>query len=849
MNIWGLFCSFIILPGLWTPVSLEQFYLTSNQANILIFETDQSKPLLPDFNLYDSEGTLLFSEKGDLTERKLSLTLKLSQGFYELEFPETNQRFGLLSQPYYCGETSTPNSQSQSFRNIHSLDSFFAIDGALSWLVSEDEIREQLIKIARKVGIITLRERLSWNHIEPEQGKFDFDAAKQYQQLRFVCANYEMPVLELFHDAPSWMKKVEKYPHNLVQTFDSWKSIQKQWKHCWNSFEAWNEPDIQFGGNLPADQYVSVLKTISYLFQQQNEQSPILGGSIAMFQDQWMKTAAQSELLDYCDIFSFHTYCQSPQMEGICLKFQNWLTENNSSGKPVWITECGRPWKKGTDRPNSVEDKASAIDIVMKGVEAKACGFDSYFPFVYPFYEENDNNFGMTDKNYAPLRSFAAYVQMIRVLSHWKYIGDPELFNDPESLSHSKSTFDRMRVFSNEAGERLIVCYSAIPQKGARITLPFLPKRVERITGEVEKLLKNEKTLTKAENSIDSKESTNGNGHYQIDFSDGFLYIWVPDDFELSLNDNSVVGQIQKERSEARQSEIRENNFEKRKALPIVLRYEFDSNQVEANRNGYKILPTTNASISLEIMAWNLSYDSKTIPVSCSANLQDVILDCPESIQISPRSSSSFKIRLDIQSISSFKPLKLLISAQDRILLHFTKEITETEFTKLAKLEKLQKPLEIEKTDHWLRNQPSCCQLTFLSKDEMDQESKWGVKGDFTEGDRWFYPFYQLPEDVDLSQYDGFALRIKGKADKTGEVRLFCYEEGERPGTWFTPQSIIPCDDNWHYAIIPFQDFIAFGTDSNNRLDQEKVRRISVGGNTKSEQFSIEVNELFLFKL
>jgi hypothetical protein len=54
----------------------------------------------------------------------LETTLRLPAGFYEIEFPATHQRFGMVALP--AARTADP---------------FFAIDGALSWLVRDDAIR------------------------------------------------------------------------------------------------------------------------------------------------------------------------------------------------------------------------------------------------------------------------------------------------------------------------------------------------------------------------------------------------------------------------------------------------------------------------------------------------------------------------------------------------------------------------------------------------------------------------------------------------------------------------------------------------------------------------------------
>ena len=44
----------------------------------------------------------------------------------------------------------------------------------------------------------------------------------------------------------------------------SWTEVARRWQSSWGGVEIWNEPDIFFGGDLPADQYVAVAKAISF---------------------------------------------------------------------------------------------------------------------------------------------------------------------------------------------------------------------------------------------------------------------------------------------------------------------------------------------------------------------------------------------------------------------------------------------------------------------------------------------------------------------------------------------------------------------------------------------------------
>jgi len=79
----------------------------------------------------------------------------------------------------------------------------------------------------------------------------------------------------------------------------------------------------------------------------------------------------------------------------------------------------------------------------------------------YPYYEENQNNFGMMDKHTTPLRSMAAYAQMIRVVAGSRYLGD---------LSHNDAAIKRARVFGGFR-ETVAVVYTGTTKAGCRVRL------------------------------------------------------------------------------------------------------------------------------------------------------------------------------------------------------------------------------------------------------------------------------------------------------------------------------------------------------------------------------------------
>ncbi|MBQ4195846.1 MAG: leucine-rich repeat domain-containing protein, partial [Thermoguttaceae bacterium] len=335
--------------------------------------------------------------------------------------------------------------------------------------------------------------------------------------------------------------------------------------------------DISFSGNLPGDQYVPVLKTVAQEFKRRNISTPIVGGLIASFDDGFMNCICDNGVLDACDIFSFHTYCRAPQMEDVSMRYLKWLERNHAEWKPVWITECGRPWSKGTSRPNREADLESAIDIVQKGVAAKAMGIDAYFPFVYVFYEENDNNFGMSDRNNAPLRSIAGYARSIYLLSGSRCVGSW----DVEGAERSYLFVD------NDTKEQVAVLYASSRQNGRTVQLPATPSFVERVTGE---------RLTVSPDNV-------------VDFSDGFLFVSYPSDAELVLKESAEVDAARRLRLAANIK----HGPDPRRNFSTAVRFDYDPEILTANRAGYLIKDSNAERLEGRISVYNFDATAKTL--------------------------------------------------------------------------------------------------------------------------------------------------------------------------------------------------------------------------------------------
>ncbi len=772
------------------PVNIEQFCVTPGQPTTLRWRVEPgSLGQKTEVVICDYTDRVVPSPSATVVdEGELQLTVQLESGFYEIEIPATKQRFGLICHPTFEGDR----------------DSFFAIDSAMSWLVHDDATREGLVKVLARCGIPMSRERLNWAEINPEKDEWNWDGSRRYETLRQVCHREGVEVLEMFHNTTGWAGEVGKYPEDLVGTANAWRQIARRLGPTWNALEVWNEPDISFGDYLPADQYVPLVKTFAYAFQQEHIATPLVGGVFAHFNRHYLDNAARNGLLEQVPVISFHTYGRAPGMEDLIGRYRQWLIDHRRPAMPLWLTECGRPWKRGAERPLADQDAESALDIVMKGVESKACGVARYFPFVYPYYEERESNFGMMGREATPLRSMAAYVQLVTALSHKQYLGD---------LACSDAKIQRARVFGNEE-EALAVIYTANPDGNAAIQLD-LP--VAAVTG------------------MDGRQlSVTENG--SIPVPDGLVYVRL---------DREQLG----ERLEADTRAMQLLAYSSKSApkpvaaSPIVLRYQFDPQFVASKSEGYRLVAGTPGKMPFVFRAFNLSSKPQKRSLALSFS-QPVVFETEAVQKLTVPAAGFVDVRWDVNLTGAFVAtgaLRATLGSEET-----SAERIEIDLAGNPTLEQVlrrypvQLPLPIGDLTTWQAAISDSGKMTM----ETPQDGVWRLNCQFQGGDRWVYPYLRLADDVAVDRYSAIVLRARCAHEAA--VRLFLWE-GDTAIGYISPV-VIPADGNWHTAVVPFDDLTVSAAnqpDPNHRLDRDQVRRISIGMNSESDENTLDVSGVY----
>ena len=785
------------------PVRPETFFIEPDEPAELRWRVESGRlegPVEAVVRDYQDRPVATLPAKVTL-EGALELTVKLPVGFYEVDVAAAGQRFGVVSLPAYQGER----------------DPFFSIDAAMSWLVRDDEIRPSLIRVLRRCGVAMSRERLNWGQISPARGKWDWESPRHYETLRKTYADHGVDLLEMFHSTTRWAGSVGKYPDDLPGTARAWAEIGRRWRSTWDAMEVWNEPDISFGGKLPADQYACLVKTFAYTFDREGLDVPLVGGVFAHHNRPFLDNAARNGLLDCVDVVSFHTYGRASAMEALIERYHLWLAAHDRQMTPLWITECGRPWKQGPDRPPADQDAESALDITMKAVESRACGIARYFAFVYPFYEERGNNFGMMGRQATPLRSMAAYARLTRLLAHKRYLGDLRPGSDG-------ATGRLARVFGDDR-ETVAVLYTGQADPEAKWELGLAIERAEGIDGRV---------LEVADDG-------------PVPVPDGLVYVW--------LDPKKLGDRLQTDTSAARLSGIGPKAPPRpNPPSPIVLRYQFSADAVEARSEGYRVKATPPGAVSFVVRVFNLAEEPRELTLD--ARLDDGgghgaasggippegrvvrvpgegFLDVEWEIDLGAAFAASGRAAVEVVAgdQASGRGASLAVDLSG-----------EATLQQVLNRYRRRESLPIDDLSAWRANVVGHGEMTI----DATPEAAWRLAARFGEGDRWVYPHFTLPDGVDVSRFSAIAVRARSREAAT--VRVFLWE-GDQSVGYMTAGSVIPADGKWHAGVIRFDDLVlcnATSPDANRRLDLDEVGRISIGFNTEADENTLDVSDVYL---
>jgi hypothetical protein len=760
-----------------TPVSMLDFYILPNTDSTVRWKADLvgSKPE-DAYEISDYAGKLVTTGKAQVApDGTVSASLKLPAGFYELRFPETNEAFGVLS---IVNPPATA-------------DPYFDIDAGLSSLTGTgSDLRPEDITPARREGYIDTmkrlgmgmaRERMSIGSIARAPGIWSWETeGRPYDSVRKLYADNHIPILEMMWGSTKELgiSKINPYPQVLPALAKTWEAIADRYHSNWAGTEIWNEPDLIA---IPADQYVPMVKTISYAYQQGNINTPIVAGVFAKVQPIYFRTCLANGMLDACDVISFHHYDNPEAMLGFVSGFRAGLKEAGKEAMPLWISESGKPWGPGKSRAPIDKDSATGLNIAGKAFEGRAVGVARYCPF-YLVPWGNPKNFGMTDLEGTPQRSLGAYAYCIAALSWKTYRGD---LDAPGTLL--------ARVFGDDK-TLVAALYTNKIDPAATVKLAVHPLRVEGIDG----------------------RSLAVGADGSIPVPDGLSYVWLDPATALKTQtDATALYAISRQPAPARSVQA-----------PIILQNGFDLSKVTHSAQRYLLDPASAQSLAIPAQAWNLSDQ----PVQATLHLElpggIAVADADKTITVPPSGSVTTTWTVDAS--------KALDVAETRFIRVSGKTSTGAVISPLAIPLMIEGDLATHLARHSIQDRLPVENLKLWKPNLGTGTMKMSADGttwrfDYTPTGpaNWVFPQFNCGP-LDPKKYTGLLVRARVLKPANHISLGVRYGNGAHGG--FEVVDIIPADGAWHVVYLPFTDFIPEGgTDQNAALNVEQVGTITTG--------------------
>jgi len=431
--------------------------------------------------------------------------------------------------------------------------------------------------------------------------------------------------MDEFHDAPTLsgadMTKHSgvRYPQDMIYTARVWQDYLTRFAPQLGNLEVWNETDDKYG---PACGYVPMLKAIAYAKQQAGVATPLSGGIFSQLaSDGFREDQAQNRMLEVADAISYHNYADPSVIEATVKWYRDYLARHGRESLPIYITESGWPWTG-----------EAAKNIVMKAVEAKACGIQQNYPFFAQNYHEGALDFSLLHDNLTPKLALAAYCRLAALLSKHQYVGDLKL-----------KDILRARVFSN--GEDYVaVLYPS--GTGSSIKIPDFP--IDRMEG------------------IDGRNIPVTKG--KVIINDGLMY-WF-------LNPQTVKAHF----SRYINSDTEAMKLYRRSQLPLVpskpsslvLLPKVKTEQLvcqQARPSGYFVATAAEKQFELAVDVFNLSDAPQTVSLQLEVPKGIVVsTDSPVQITIPSQAKSTVKWKFDTSKFfTSNRGFQTKITAIDSV--------------------------------------------------------------------------------------------------------------------------------------------------------------------------------------
>lgn len=228
---------------------------------------------------------------------------------------------------------------------------FLNWDHQWNYYAFKGENLDKAVAGLKKLGISFVRFDFSWNDLELEQGKWNFE---KYDRIVNLLSENNIRILGIFSYCAGWAAQPPDYlwcaapaENHFFTTYV--REVIKRYKHKVKYWEIWNEPDSRNYWR-PQDmlvKYTSLLKDTYQVAKQEDPTCKILvGGLVDGYKLEWIYNNGGK---GYFDIVNFHIlispFRPSPLKAalGAVAQTKRVMDRFGEGDKRIWLTELGCP--------------------------------------------------------------------------------------------------------------------------------------------------------------------------------------------------------------------------------------------------------------------------------------------------------------------------------------------------------------------------------------------------------------------------------------------------------------------------------------------------------------------------
>jgi hypothetical protein len=306
-------------------------------------------------------------------------------------------------------------------------DTPIAVDAAMSWFYSEPAKIRDACRLCRLAGVKWVRDRLSWPEMEPAKGKLAGET--RYERSMRIQHEAGLRILQVNHASPPWLSKdASRFPEDLRDAYQFYKSLAKRWHGLVDAIEPWNEPDIKvFGGHTGCE--IASFQKASYLGLKAGDATlPVCEAVFAIDRAVTLEEFGLNEVYPYFERYDLHHYIGLPAYPRAYARHRA-----VSGGRPLWTTEFNLTinWSdEKTKEPSDEDLRIQGYRVAKVFARALHEGAAKAFYFILGDYVERQIQYGLVHQDLTPRPAYVAFAAVGRLFNAAEPIGRIDFGND-----------------------------------------------------------------------------------------------------------------------------------------------------------------------------------------------------------------------------------------------------------------------------------------------------------------------------------------------------------------------------------------------------------------------------------